>query len=93
MGFVSKLEEIRALCQSGLLELDAEAAALDRHRIALQHLELRLPAVAPESNVELKFADTKVKHSHVGEPLGQQWINVQFSPRRVRPEPQNRLHQ
>ena len=85
MGFVSKLGEIRVLCQSGLLELDAEAAALDSLWIAPQHLKLRLPGGAPESDVELVFADTKVKHSQIGQPLRQQRIDMQPPLRRIGP--------
>src|SRR6266849_1203359 len=81
------------LCQPGVLELGTETAALDRLRIALQHLKLRLPAVAPESDIEAVSADTKVEHGQVGQPLRQQRIYVKLSPRCVRHEPQHRLHQ
>jgi hypothetical protein len=46
------------LSQRGLYELRSKGGALDRFRIALQHLELSLAAVAPEADVEAVLADT-----------------------------------
>jgi hypothetical protein len=45
------------LCRLGL-QLGTKAPALDRLRIAPQHLKLRLPAIAPEANVESMSADS-----------------------------------
>src|SRR5262249_52014412 len=81
------------LCRASKLELGTEATAFNRLGIALQHLELRLSAVAPESDIESLFADTKVGHRQVGQPRRQQWIDAQLSPWGVRLKTQHRLHQ
>src|SRR5260370_32233725 len=73
----SRESEVQAaLCPPGVLELGTEAAALDRLRIALQHLKLRLLAVAPEPDIESVGADTKIEHRQIGQPRLQQTIEA-----------------
>src|SRR5262249_22372689 len=51
-----------ALGKLQLAEICTETAALDRVRVALQHLELGLGTLAPKAYVKLLFADPKVEH-------------------------------
>src|SRR6476661_8845831 len=63
--------------------MHTEAASHDRLRVALQHLKLRLIAVAPKPDIKSAAADVKIE---------QRQVDIQFSVRRVRYDPQDRLH-
>src|SRR5262249_27779731 len=88
-----RIDLIGVLCRFRQLELRAEATALDGVGIALQYLEIRLTTVPPESDLKSLFADPKVRYGQIRQPLRQHRINAQLLPRRVRPEPEHRLHQ
>jgi hypothetical protein len=72
-----------ALWNLQLAEICAEAAALDRVRVASQNLELRLGTLAPKADIETVSANAEVEHGQVGKPSWQQGIDVQFSPRSI----------
>ncbi len=66
-----------------MLELRAELAPLYYPGIALQDLEMRAIALAPEADIELTPTDTQILQGQVGKPMRQFRIDVQFPVRRI----------
>src|ERR1700722_10492183 len=72
--------------------MHTEAAFYDRLRIALQHLKLRLIAVAPEPDIKSVAADVKIEQRQGRQPRPPQRGGIQLSARRVRHDSQDRVH-
>ena len=51
---------------SQLRDLGCQGAALHQAGIALDHLERRIPALAPEADVELVLAEVEVVNGQIG---------------------------
>jgi hypothetical protein len=72
------------LCRLFLRKLRAELAPFDGLGIAVQDVEFRLFAFAPEADIEPTPADTQILQGQVWKPVRQCRIDVQFPVRLIR---------